>query len=129
MTREESLCNPGGIEIEPGVTWQGQALDQPDPTFVKFIDMAHGVRAMAVVLTNYKVRDGVLTYAGAITRWAPPASNNTQAYIEAVCQACNVQSGDDYVVDFCLLRAICDHENGRPNTITDDDITQGLALV
>ena len=129
MTRGERLNNPGNIRHNPSVIWQGQALDQPDPAFVKFIDPQHGFRAMAEILNNYKNRDGVLTYAGAISRYSPPSENDTADYITDVCKACGVQPGDDFVVGFPLLRAITDHEQGVPNIFTDDMINQGIALL
>jgi hypothetical protein len=128
-TREESLRNPGGIEHEGLTVWLGQTPDQPDPVFVQFEDMAHGIRAIIVTLRTYQEHDGVKTYAGAINRWAPPQSNDTAAYIEDVCTRCQVQPGDDLAVTVALIQAIVIHENGPGTIVTADDINAGFALL
>jgi hypothetical protein len=131
MTREERLNNPGGIEHERNVTWAGQSTSQPDPTFVSFSEPQWGIRAIARSLHTYQRVDGVKTLAQAISRWAPPAENNTPAYIADVCQRCGVN--DDTEVDFDqimpnLVRAIIVHENGEC-IYPDDLVNLGISLV
>lgn len=139
MTREELLNNPGGIEHEPGVTWGGQSQDQPDHTFVKFTGPGWGIRAIVKTLHTYQTKHGVKTMRQAISRWAPPSvlkdgkavfENNTEAYIDDVCQRCGV--GEDDEIDFqvlmpTLVKAIIRHENG--DVIYDDaTIAQAIAM-
>jgi len=130
MTREERLNNPGGIKRVPGVTWVGQTDDQPDKLFVQFSTPQYGIRAIAHTLRTYWLKDGVTTVAQAITRWAPPAENYTQAYINAVCPECGVEPDEPVelpVILFPLVRAIINHENGAV-IYTDEVIQQGIAL-
>lgn len=79
--------NPGNIRHEEGVVWVGQAEEQTDPDFVQFTQPEYGLRAMAVILRNYKVRDGVDTIAGAIRRWS---ATDQDAYVANVARACAV---------------------------------------
>ena len=131
MTRELDLCNPLGIEREPGTTWIGQSEDQPDATLVKFIDFAHGIRAGVVTLRTYATKYGITTIGPAIERFSPPPANDTAAYIADVCTRCQA-SADTEIAPILpqFLRALCQHENGPvPSAIvTAEDIAQGIAL-
>lgn len=130
MTREELLNNPGGIEHEPGIVWAGQSQEQPDKTFVKFIGPGWGLRAIVKTLHTYQTKDNVKTMREAVSRWAPPNENDTEAYIDDVCQRCSV--GEDDVIDFAnvmpsLVKAIVIHENGA--CIYDDaTIAQAIGM-
>jgi len=130
MTREERLNNPMGVMRVPGVTWAGQSQDQPDPRLVKFSGAGWGIRAGVKTLQSYQTRDGIKTIRQAIERWAPPNENDTEAYIDDVCERCSV--GEDEEVNFStimpiLVRAIITHENGR--CIYDDPtISTAIAM-
>lgn len=129
-TREERLCNPMGIMRVPGVTWAGQAQVQSDDRLVTFIGPGWGMRAGVKTLHTYQTKDNVKTMREAIQRWAPPTENNTEAYINDVCDRCSV--GKDDVINFAnvmpiLVKAIIIHENGR--CIYDDaSIAQAIAM-
>lgn len=130
MTREERLCNPMGIMRVPGVTWAGQAQVQSDDRLVTFIGPGWGMRAGVKTLHTYQTKDNVKTMREAIQRWAPPNENNTEAYLDDVCDRCSV--GEDDVINFAnvmptLVKAIIIHENGR--CIYDDaSIAQAIAM-
>lgn len=129
-TREERLCNPMGIMRVPGVTWAGQAQNQLDDRLVTFTGPGWGMRAGVKTLQTYQTKDGVKTMRQAIHRWAPPNENDTEAYIDDVCERCSV--GEDDEVNFALImptlvKAIVIHENGR--CIYDDAaIAQAIAM-
>lgn len=121
--------NPGNIRHNQAVTWLGQEATQTDLDFVQFITPEYGIRAIARILQSYK-REGLNTIQSAINRWAPPNENNTTAYINSVCQDCNLKP--DTVVDFdtimpTLIKAIIQHENGV-QPYSDSTINKGIAL-
>jgi hypothetical protein len=125
MTEPRGLRNnnPGNIDRQPGVTWQGQHPEQTDPRFVRFVSPVWGIRAMAKVLLTYQHRrraaDGspIDTVQDIINRWAPPSENDTDAYVRAVALAVGVEPKqvidvNDPAIMLPLLRAIIHHENG-----------------
>jgi hypothetical protein len=121
--------NPGNLRRVEGTAWKGQEATQTDPDFVQFVTPEYGIRAMARILHNYK-RDGLNTIHEAISRWAPSNENDTNSYIQDVCNGCSVQPTD--VVDFdlimpSLIKAIIFHENGV-QPYSDDQINKGIAL-
>ena len=76
--------NPLNIRAVVGQLWRGQVGIDPD-NFVIFADPVYGFRAGLEILTNYFHKDGRTTLEEVITRWAPPHTNDTAAYIHAVC--------------------------------------------
>jgi hypothetical protein len=131
MTRELDLFNPFGIEHSPGIVWVGQADDQPDPTFVKFVDFPHGVRAAVRVLRTYTAEYGITTVGAAISKWSPPQENDTLSYIDDVCARCQCEASAPFLPILPLfLRALADHENGvaAAAVLTDAEIAEGIAL-
>ena len=68
--------------------WQGAVTTQTDPAFVQFQSMAYGYRAGWKILDTYYVRfrreRQAFTVRNIIARWAPPAENDTEAYVKAV---------------------------------------------
>lgn len=105
--------NPGNIRH--GESWRGLALEQTDPDFCVFTAPEYGIRAMARILLNYQKKHGIRTIDGIISRWAPPAENNTRSYITAVSRACQVEPTEiidiaEYLPD--IIPAIIQHENG-----------------
>ena len=68
--------------------WKGEQIEQTDKTFVQFKTMAYGYRAAWKVLDTYwlNFRREYKPYSvrNIIGRWAPPAENDTDAYIRNV---------------------------------------------
>ena len=119
--------NPGNIR--KGIDWLGLSPEQTDPDFSQFTDPKYGIRAIARILKNYQ-RDGVQTLREAIERWAPSVENDTQAYISAVCKACEVGPDDRVVLSDLLadlVPAIIQHENGE-QPYDKATIAYGIAL-
>ncbi|MGF2652831.1 structural protein [Serratia marcescens] len=109
--------NPGNIRW--GDDWKGLVAkpQRTDKAFCQFTSPEYGIRAMIIILRNYRRRHGLNTITGIISRWAPASENNTQAYINSVAQATGVTP--DQPVDTTdsrfmvkLLQAIIRHENG-----------------
>lgn len=121
--------NPGNIKYD-GTAWQGS--DGDDGTFVIFVDMGWGCRALSQSLANME-KSGLVTISQIINQWAPGSENNTQAYINAVCTDMGIGPDDNLPMDqgtlAMLMRAIINHENGDAASttyVTDQDITDGI---
>lgn len=82
MSRGLRNRNPGNIR-RSAVRYKGETAGD-DPAFRTFRSMAWGYRAIFVLLHTYRVRHGVGTLRGMIARWAPPAENDTEAYVRFV---------------------------------------------
>lgn len=84
--------NPGNIRI--GQPWQGlmpRAQMTPEQAaetaFCVFVSPAMGFRAMAEIFHTYHNIHGFNSLREVISHWAPPNENDTEAYVQAVCQA------------------------------------------
>ena len=84
MSRGLRNCNPGNIR-QSAVRYQGEVIPSSDPAFKQFKTMVWGYRAMFMVLYTYQKKHGLNTLEQMIRRYAPPAENDTQGYIKAVC--------------------------------------------
>lgn len=114
--------NPGNIRV--GAHWQGlmdrahMNADQAAETdFCVFENPVAGFRAMATIFHTYNTKDGIKTLRGAISRWAPPTENNTGAYLNDVCNACQHGPDDPYPFNVpaamqTLCHAVSIHEVG-----------------
>ncbi|MCG2581933.1 MAG: structural protein [Marinobacter sp.] len=133
------LNNPGNIRH--GDNWQGMAQDQPDESFVYFVDPRYGYRAMVKVLQSY-ARRGVVTVRDIINTWAPPVGRDpntgetytqeTGAYVAHVARRLGVTpdarvdlDNKHQVVE--LLDAITRHENAN-ETFDRSTIERGYEL-
>ena len=83
MSRGLSNRNPGNIR-QSAVRYKGEVRPSRDPAFKQFESMPWGYRAIFVLLDTYRIRHGLDTIRGMISRWAPPSENRTEAYIRAV---------------------------------------------
>ena len=83
MSRGLSNRNPGNIR-QSAVRYKGEVRPSRDPAFKQFESMPWGYRAIFVLLDTYRIRHGLDTIRGMISRWAPPSENHTEAYIRAV---------------------------------------------
>jgi hypothetical protein len=105
--------NPGNIRISLS-QWMGK-LRIADPEFEQFSEMKFGIRALMKLLIGYINRD-FNTIEKIITRYAPGNENNTEAYIQAVCnytgfQRDEILSPDEETIKK-MVYAISHHENG-----------------
>lgn len=112
MTRGLRNNNPGNIR-RSNDQWQGMAPEQTDPDFVQFISPEYGIRAMTVLLRNYRAA-GRNTIRKIITHWAPANENDTDAYIASVASYTG-RDPDEQLTEADmpqLIAAIIRHENG-----------------
>ena len=96
--------NPGNIV--KGNKWIGEVHCKG--RFECFRAPEYGVRAMAIIIKNYKKKYGLTTVEQIIHRWAPPHENNTQEFIRFVRK----RVGSDYTLEQ-LIDAIIIFEQGR----------------
>ena len=79
--------NNNPLNIERGQPWQGLRPEQTDKRFAQFTSLEYGFRAALVVIRTYLTkRPPVNTPRAIINRWAPPSENNTEKYINFVCE-------------------------------------------
>ena len=75
--------------------WQGLVAKQnrTDKEFCQFLNMTWGYRAAYKVLKSYyryfAQQGKPCTVEAVISRWAPPLENDTQAYLQRVCDLLN----------------------------------------
>lgn len=107
------INNPLNLRYSAANNWKGQQGQQSG--FCVFDTPENGIRAAMINLKSYR-KKGVVTIADIISRWAPPSENNTEAYIDFVCNKLGAnrtdeveQSAEDYIA---LLQAMCVMEIG-----------------
>lgn len=113
--------NPGNLIYDPSVPWEGQT--GPDSAgYAVFSSPMYGIRAMGHQLMDYYSR-GLVTVEQIISTWAPPTTNDTQAYVADVCQRMGVGPAEPLNLPAQLPQlaaAIIWHENGeQPYSMAD----------
>lgn len=108
--------NPLNIRRVPGTHWKGSLTPDPNSVangdslpfvgsqphlvaalkppvapegegrFVRFESMEYGLRAAFVLLRTYSTKYRANCIRDIISRWAPPNENDTEQYIQNVCQ-------------------------------------------
>ena len=88
MTLGERNNNPLNIRKVPGVHWKGEILPLKGDggSFVRFESIEWGIRAALKILGTYRDKYAATSIREIVSRWAPPAENNTEAYIATVCR-------------------------------------------
>lgn len=117
MSRGLQNCNPGNIR-QSKVRYKGEVRPSRDPAFKQFESLAWGYRAIFVLLDTYRIRYGLDTIRGMISRWAPPSENHTETYIRAVADAVGIPDGQpldtrDRTTMLRMAAAVSRVENGR----------------
>lgn len=123
--------NPGNLRrtTDP---WQGLSQHQNDRAFFQFETPIYGIRALARTLIAYQDKHGLRSINQLISRWAPPAENETSAYISSVCKRTGFAASTplDMHEDRHLrplVEAIIWHENGQqPYSVAQ--LTKALVL-
>lgn len=77
--------NPGNIR-KNNIRYEGEIVPSQDSSFKQFVDMAHGYRAMFVILYTYQKKYGLMNIEQFVMRYAPPSENNSNHYIKSVCK-------------------------------------------
>lgn len=133
MARGLDNRNPGNIRRSK-VRYRGEVRPSRDPDFKQFESLAWGYRAIFVLLDTYRIRYGLSTIRGMISRWAPPSENHTEVYIRAV--AADTGLDPDQKLDthdpqtmIPLAAAISRVENGTAADLRDVEAGWRLFLV
>lgn len=91
MATPRGIRNNNPLNIRRNSTkWKGLATEQRDRDFFCFVSPEWGYRAALITLRNYRKLHNLQTITQWIVRWAPPAENNTDAYINFVCRKCGI---------------------------------------
>ena len=98
--------NPGNIR-HSAVYWQGE-VTPPGDTFCSFSTLEYGSRAMLKLLKRYIAVKQLNTVRKIIAVWAPPAENNTAAYIDYVARTLDVHPDDTLCANRDTLIALAD---------------------
>ena len=80
------IRNNNPLNIRIGNTWLGERQNPTDPAFEEFVSMEYGLRAAFCILRRYIRRYHKDTVHDIVSTWAPASENNTQRYIDIVCQ-------------------------------------------
>ena len=67
MSRGLANCNPGNIR-QSKVRYKGEVRPSRDPAFKQFESLAWGYRAVFMLLHTYRIRHGLRTVRGMISR-------------------------------------------------------------
>lgn len=124
--------NPLNIDYKTFNAWKGKILPNTDGRFEQFENMAYGYRAALVLLRNYIKKYGCNTIAKIIARWAPENENNTDGYIQRVCNTLGVPANtpvttNDRALLCDLVYAMSLVENGYKDKVGNDlQSTYGL---
>ena len=116
-TLAEQTNNPLNIRYNPANRWQGQTGELKG--FCVFRNRAYGFRAGYKLLVNY-IKNGHDTLEKIISRFAPPAENNTENYIKYVEDDCIIdrrlklgaETIHDYWTIIIIIRAMARMESG-----------------
>ena len=92
------IRNNNPLNIRIGNVWLGEVQEPTDPDFEQFISMFYGVRAGMVLMRRYINHYKRKTIPQIIAAWAPASENDTQKYIDTVCQLSKIEP--DAQLDF-----------------------------
>lgn len=92
-------CNPGNIRYNSRFNWRGQIGHRFG--FCVFSDYRFGIRALLLLIDRYVYNRYAVTIEGIIKRYAPPAENDTNAYIDFVCSHTGIKRSERLVHHDC----------------------------
>lgn len=123
--------NPGNIRRSDDA-WLGKVAEPTDDAFEQFESPEYGIRALVKIIRNYRTLYDLETVAGIIGRWAPPHENDTEAYIESVCNYIGCEPDETLDLDSVdllhdLAASIIRHENGQ-QPYSRTQIESGIAM-
>ena len=84
--------NPGNIRLSK-TQYKGE-IPSTDKSFKQFSDIRYGYRAIFCLLRYYQMTYHDDTIRKIINRYAPAIENNTQAYIQHVCNLSGLQADE-----------------------------------
>ncbi len=132
MKTSRGLRNNNPLNIRRNSTkWKGLAEKQTDKEFFCFKEMRWGYRAAFITLRNYRLRHGISSLSGWISRWAPPIENDTDSYVAFVSKRTGIAPDSEPCINdrhtMCsIVAAMSQMENGTPAVM--DDVEEGWHL-
>lgn len=112
------IRNNNPLNIRVGNMWMGEVAEPTDKEFEQFIDIFYGLRAGFIILKRYIERYHLCTIRKIVSRWAPPAENNTKAYVAMVVAKTGIPA--DQEINFAdsskmvaIVEAMCRIECGK----------------
>lgn len=112
------IRNNNPLNIRVGNMWMGEVAEPTDKEFEQFIDIFYGLRAGFIILKRYIERYHLCTIRKIVTRWAPPAENNTNNYVALVVAKTGIPADQEF--DFsdskkmvAIVEAMCRIECGQ----------------
>lgn len=126
--------NPGNIRPSTKYTWNGQT--GVENGYCIFIDMEHGLRAMAIDLRS-KINRGLNTISKYIPVYSPngDGANNEAAYIKSVCDDTGFSATQILIADKDTLKKLVhahiEVEVGikKAFNVTETMINDGINLI
>ena len=101
--------NPLNIRFSEYNEWLGRVeKDKSDNSFEEFISLYFGIRAGIILLRRY-IERGINTPRLIIRHWAPSNENNTEKYIENVCEWSGLERDEHLYWERCddMIPLIC----------------------
>lgn len=125
------IRNNNPLNIRVGNSWQGEVEKPTDMQFEQFKEMRWGCRAAFKLLKRYIERYGCNTVEKIIRRWAPASENDTERYINVVCNRSGIKRNElinyqDLAKMCILMQAMAFVENGQ--NIKYEDIVDGYNM-
>ena len=125
------IRNNNPLNIRIGNTWLGERQNPTDPAFEEFVTIEYGLRAAFCILRRYIRRYHKQTVPDIVSTWAPASENNTQRYIDIVCQRSGITPTqpiqyEDAVTMCKLVEAMAFVECGQ--SIDGKKIEQGYKM-
>ena len=125
--------NPLNIRYSSANNWQGKVTPNTDGAFEQFTTMAYGYRAALYLIRKY-ISSGINTVAKVIAKWAPATENNTNDYIQRVCDTTGYTPttilNSNNEAQLCnLVYAMAIVENGKTPMPDYDEIKDGWKLL
>lgn len=112
------IRNNNPLNIRVGNMWMGEVAEPTDKEFEQFINIFYGLRAGFIILKRYIERYHLCTIRKIVYRWAPPAENNTSAYVALVVAKTGIPA--DQEISFAdsnkmvaIVEAMCRIECGQ----------------
>lgn len=117
------IRNNNPLNIRIGNVWLGEVAEPTDQDFEQYVSMVYGLRAAMVLMRRYYFHYHRRSVAAIVSAWAPPAENNTQAYIDKVCAQTGFSPDAELVYEKSvitrLVAAMVVVECGARYTVTD----------
>lgn len=120
------LNNPGNLKKVEGKLFLGEVHPSRDPIFREFETLYYGTRALMKQVIKL-VLSGNIFIPDLIHVWAPHSENDTDEYVNAVCEWTSmtpvtvIAVRESHITPIC--RAICRMEQGK-DILVDTDLTK-----